>query len=397
MAETFKPETVGHVVDAVKWAAANGSTLEILGHGTKRGYGKPVKADAIIDMSACSGITLFEPEELVMSAKAGTPMADIEAALAAANQMLAFEPGTPKALYGQDGGTIGGVLACNMSGPRRMQAGAARDHMLGFHAVGGTGEVFKSGGRVVKNVTGFDLTKLMAGAMGTLGVLSDVTFKVLPRPEKARTVLLFGAKDVRKALVAAQCSEHEISACAHLPKALGARSSVDHVNKSGADVTCVRVEGPAPSVEVRCQALRDLLAPMGQGVEELHTTNTNALWAEIRDVNYFDADKHIWRVSVAPTEGPALAQALAHDLRAQYMLDWAGGLVWLAFDPADDAHASQVRALVQTGHATLMRASDAVRTNVPVFHPQGDGEAALAERVRQNYDPAGVLNPGRMG
>lgn len=392
MTETFKPETVDHVVEAAKWAAANGAALDIKGLGTKRGLGKPVQTDATLDLSALSGITLYEPEELVMSARAGTPMAEIEAALKAANQMLAFEPWQPTSLYGVEGGTIGGVLACNISGPRRMQVGAARDHMLGFHAVGGRGEVFKSGGRVVKNVTGFDLTKLMAGAMGTLGVLTEVSFKVLPVPEKSRTVLLFGARDVAKALTAAQCSEHEISGCAHLPQAMAARSSVDYVKNAGTDVTCVRLEGPGPSVEVRCAALREVLAPLGAGVEELHSSRSAALWAEIRDVSYFNADQQIWRLSVAPSEGPAIAKALGGDC----ILDWAGGLIGLALDAADDAHAARVRGAFTHGHATLMRAADAVRANVPVFQPQPEALAALSERVRANYDPVKIFNPGRM-
>jgi glycolate oxidase FAD binding subunit len=396
MSDLFLPETVDHIVDAAKWAAAGGAALDIRGHGTKQGLGKPVQADAVLDLSRFSGITLYEPEELVMSARTGTPMVEIEAALQDANQMLAFEPWSPEFLYGQTGGTIGGVLACNCSGPRRMQVGAARDHMLGFHAVGGGGEVFKSGGRVVKNVTGFDLTKLMAGAMGTLGVLTDVSFKVLPRPEKAHTVLLYGAADATAALIQAQCSEHEISACAHLSKAVAARSTVDFVKNAGVSVTAVRIEGPAPSVAVRCAALRELLAPLGAGVEELHTANTETLWAEIRDVRYFGADKQIWRISVAPSEGPAIAAGLADRLGGQYVLDWAGGLIWLAVDPADDAHVGLVRGAFASGHATLMRALASVRTQVPVFQPQADALTVLSARVRENYDPAGIFNPGRM-
>lgn len=392
MAETFKPTSVEHVVEAAKWAAASGAALDIVGHGTKRGLGKPVAADAVLDLSALSGITLYEPEELVMSARAGTPMVDIEAALKDAKQMLAFEPWSPLSLYGNAGGTIGGVLACNVSGPRRMQVGAARDHMLGFHAVGGNGEIFKSGGRVVKNVTGFDLTKLMAGAMGTLGALTDVSFKVLPCPEKSRTVLLFGAPDVTRALITAQCSEHEISACAHLPGSVAARSGVDYVKNAGTAVTAVRIEGPGPSVEVRCAALRELLAPLGEGVEELHSSRSAALWAEIRDVAYFAGNQQLWRISVAPSEGPAIAASLG----GEYLLDWAGGLIWLALDAADDAHVARVRGAMASGHATLMRASDAVRADVSVFQPQAGALATLTARVRENYDPAEIFNPGRM-
>lgn len=392
MAGTFTPQSEEQVADAVRWAAAGGGALEIVGRGTKRGLGRPAAAQAVLDMSGLSGITLYEPEELVMSARAGTPLEEVEAALAQAGQMLAFEPWSPQTLYGQQGGTVGGLFACNVSGPRRMMAGAARDHMLGFRAVNGEGVVFKSGGRVVKNVTGFDLTKLMAGAMGTLGALTEVTFKVLPKPEKSRTVLLSGAPDAARALIAAQCSPHEVSACAHLPAPQAARSAVEYVRTAGADVTCVRVEGHAPSVEVRCRALRDLLGPLGTGVEELHTANTETLWAEIRDAALLPRDKQIWRLSVAPSEGARLARTLGGD----HVLDWAGGLVWLALDPAPDAHAARVRGALESGHATLMRAEESVRGAVAVFQPQPGALAALSQRVRETFDPRGVLNPGRM-
>jgi len=393
MTETFKPDTEEQLAEAVQWAASGGKTLDIAGHGTKRGLGKPPQGDAVLDLSALSGIVLYEPEELVMRAQAGTPLAEIEDALQQAGQMLAFEPWSPHRLYGAEGGTIGGVFVAGLSGPRRVQAGAARDHMLGFRAVSGRGEAFKSGGRVVKNVTGFDLTKLMAGSMGTLGALTEVTFKVLPRPEKTRTVLLFGARDVREALTTAACSEHDVSALAHLPQDVAARSAVDFVQGAGADVTCVRVEGPAPSVEVRCNKLRDLLGPLGQGVEELHSSRSAQLWTEIRDAAYFAPDKQIWRLSVAPTEGPAVAQALG----GEHILDWGGGLVWLALDAADHAHADRVRAALPGGHATLMRADETVRAAVAVFQPQAAALGELTRRVRENFDPAGVFNPGRMG
>lgn len=398
MVDTFKPDTAEQVVEAVAWALSNETPLEIVGQGTKRGLGRPVKAEAVLDLSGLSGITLYEPQELVLSARAGTPMADIEAALDEAGQMLAFEPFRPDALWGTSGGTIGGVVAANVSGPRRFQAGAARDHMLGFKAVGGRGEAFKSGGRVVKNVTGFDLTKLMAGSMGTLGAMTDVTLKVLPRPEKSRTVLVFGPRDPRQVLIAAQCSPHEISGAAYLPANVAARSGVDLVNSAaGHDVAAIRVEGPGPSVEVRCRELRDLLGGMGAGIEELHTARTLKLWEEIRDVALLDRDQVLWRLSVPPTDGPALAANLAESLGGAYMLDWAGGLVWLAAPSVADANAEAVRSALASGHATLVRAEASVRSAVSAFQPWEGALGALTERVRDSYDPSRIFNPGRMG
>lgn len=398
MTDIFAPENEAQVLELIQWAiSGNAKALEIAGQGTKRGLGSPVTADAVVDLSKFAGIDLYEPQELVMTARPGTPIAEVQATLDEAGQMLAFEPWSSQALYGGDGGTVGGVFAAAVAGPRRPLAGSARDHLLGFKGVSGRGEAFKSGGRVVKNVTGFDLSKLMAGSMGTLGIMTEVTFKVLPKAEKARTVLVFDAKDAGHAMRAAQNSPYEVSGVAHLPKPVAARSSVGYVNGAGADVTAIRVEGPAPSVTVRCTALKDLLGVYGQ-VEELHTTNTEALWREIRDVDYFadDGRKQIWRVSVAPSAGPVIAAKLKDELNVEHFFDWAGGLVWLALDPAGDAHAGTVRGALSGGHATLMRADADVRARVDVFQPQTAGVAGLMQRLRAGFDPHGILNPGRM-
>jgi len=392
MSDIFKPENDGHVLDAMRWAVSgNAKILEVMGQGTKRGLGPAQNADNVLDLSGLSGITLYEPEELVMTARAGTPIAEVQAALDEANQMLAFEPWSPASLYGVDGGTVGGVFASAVTGPRRPLVGSARDHMLGFHAVSGRGEIFKSGGRVVKNVTGFDLTKLMAGSMGTLAVMTDVSFKVLPKPEKSRTVLVFGATDPGQAMRDAQNSPYEVSGVAHLPTNVAVRSTVSYVSDAGSSVTAVRVEGPGPSVEVRCTALRELLSKYG-AVEELHTANTVSLWREIRDVSFFTSERQLWRLSVAPSDGPQIAAKL----HGEYYFDWAGGLVWLAMDAQDDANADQVRGALNGGHATLMRASEDVRARVAVFQPQADGVAQLMKRVRAGFDPHNILNPGRM-
>jgi glycolate oxidase FAD binding subunit len=274
MTTTFRPENADQVVEAVAWAAAEEAPLEVVSHGSKRGLGRPVRAANGIDVSGLTGITLYEPEELVLSARAGTPLAEIEAALEAKRQQLAFEPADLGPLFGAAAGrgSIGGMLACNLSGPRRIKAGAARDHFLGVQAVSGRGEAFKSGGRVVKNVTGYDLCKLLAGSYGTLAVLTEVTVKVMPAPEKTRTVLLYGLDDNRAldAMVRALQSAHEVSAVAHLPASLAARSQVSYVAAAAAAVTAIRVEGPGPSVDYRCDALRKGLSDLAES-EELHS------------------------------------------------------------------------------------------------------------------------------
>lgn len=400
----FTPQTRDQVVEAVAWAVAEGAPLEVVGRGSKRELGRPVQAAHSLDLSQLAGITLYEPEELVLSARAGTALAEIEAAIDAKKQMLAFEPTDLGPLLGRTPGdaSIGGVLACNLSGPRRIKAGAARDHFLGIKAASGRGELFKSGGRVVKNVTGYDLCKLLCGSYGTLAVMTDVTLKVLPRPEKTYTVLLLGLDD-RQALAAmtrALGSPHEVSGAAHLPASQAARSEVSYVSGAGAGVTALRLEGPGPSVEYRCAALRRELADLG-ATEELHSRNSIALWRELRDVRPFvgQTDRIVWRLSVAPSDGPGVVAAIAAGGGVgEAIYDWGGGLVWLALPATGDGGAAQVRGAVAAagGHATLMRAPLELRAAAAVFQPQDAATAALTARVKDSFDPQRVLNPGRM-
>lgn len=402
--ETFRPETAAQVLDALKWAVAEATPLDVFAGGSKRAVGRPAQTGHALDLSGLSGIDAYEPAELYMTAKPSTPMAEVERALAENHQMLAFEPMDLGVLLGgKDGcGTLGGAVACNLFGPRRIRYGAARDHVLGFEAVSGRGEVFKSGGTVVKNVTGFDLSKLMAGSHGTLAVLTSVTVKVLPAPEKTRTVLLFGgdAEKARAAMSAALGSAHEVNAAAHLPGAVATASAVDLVKGHGGAVTALRVEGPAASVEHRCKALREMLAGDWREVEELHSTRSVDFWREVRDVAAFHGDdRQVWRVSVAPTDGPAVGRRLKEALGAEVLYDLGGGLLWAAMPPREDAGHAQVRDAVagsQGGHATLIRAASQVRAQVAVFQPQPGPLFEVTRRIKEGFDPNGVLNPGRM-
>lgn len=386
------------LANAVTEAAAAGTPLELVGRGTKRGLGRPVQAARTLDLSGLTGVTLYEPDELVMTARAGTPLAEIERMLAEKTQRLAFEPMDMGPLYGGPEGaaSIGGVFAANLAGPGRLRHGAARDHLLGFHAVNGEGETFKSGGRVVKNVTGYDLSKLICGSYGTLAAMTEVTFKVMPVPEKTRTVLVFGLDDARavEAMSVALGSPHEVVAAAHLPAPIARRSGVAYVANAGTGVTAIRIEGPGPSAEHRCKALRQELSGFGP-TEELHGTNSAGLWREIRDARPFVGDtRPLWRLSVAPTEGPAVVARIARSIGAEWFYDWGGGLVWLAVPAAVDA--ATIRSTAGGGHATLIRAEAGLRAAVPVFHPQPPALAALAKRVKESFDPKGILNPGRM-
>jgi glycolate oxidase FAD binding subunit len=408
MSDSLKPRDAKEVEETIGWALATGKTLELVGHGTKRAIGRAAQWDATLDLSGLCGVTLYEPEELVLSAKAGTPLAEIETLVAGSKQQLAFEPMDYAIVLGSTaagdtaGATIGGVIAANLSGPRRIKVGAARDHFLGVNAVSGRGETFKSGGRVVKNVTGYDLCKLLAGSWGTLAAMTEVTIKVLPRAETEETVLALDLDDEAacKVMAAAMGSFADVSAAAHLPAVAAAR--IAETASAGSAATAFRLEGVAPSVAERKNVLLALLAPFGS-LGTLAEASSRALWRAIRDVAPFAANgpagtRHLWRVSTAPSRGADLGHRLREEADAELLYDWAGGLVWAAVSPAADAHAQLVRASVVDpgGHATLIRAPAAVRAAVDVFTPEPLALAALTKRVRESFDPHRVLNPGRM-
>jgi glycolate oxidase FAD binding subunit len=389
MTGTIRPRDAKELRQAVEWALNEGATLDVRGEGSKLVLGKPLHCDQVLDLSGISGIVDYAPEELVVTLRAGTPMREVEALLAQRNQMLAFEPPDLGPLLGQapGQGTLVGAVMGNLAGSRRLSAGAARDHLLGFSGVNGRGEAFKSGGRVMKNVTGYDLSKVLAGSWGTLAVLDEVSVKVLPAPDQTATLLLLGLDDAAavRAMCAAMGSPHEVSGAAHVP-----------------GKTALRLEGVAPSVEARLKGLRELMADAGAKMEELGTLESRVFWREVRDVVPLKAapDAVVWKISCPPTEGPAiLARIRTRRPSAQAFYDWSGGLIWLALPPSDDADHKIVReALGATGgHATLIRAPEAVRAAVPVFQPQSAALVALAARVKESFDPKGLFNPGRMG
>jgi glycolate dehydrogenase FAD-binding subunit len=402
MADALKPRDAKDVEAAVQWALAEGKALELAGQGSKRTIGRPAQTDLTLDLSALAGVTLYEPEELVLSAKAGTPIAEVEALVASKGQQLAFEPMDYGAILGgaTGRGTIGGVLAANLAGPRRIKAGAARDHFLGFSAVSGRGETFKSGGRVVKNVTGYDLCKLIAGSWGTLAAMTEVTIKVLPRPETEATVLIRGLAPAKavEAMTAAMGSACDVSGAAHLPAEAAAR--IPEIAGAGGAVTALRLEGFAPSVAHRRRSLEALMQPFGE-VSNVDEPVSRAVWQAVRDAAPFaagDDPRPLWRLSTVPDRGAELGAMISREVSTQMLYDWAGGLIWLALDPSDDAGAAHVRRAVAAigGHATLIRAPAAVRAAIDVFAPQDAAVAALTRRVKESFDPKGVLNPGRM-
>ncbi len=386
---------------------ARGESVALAGNGTKRGLGRPDAPPLRLETASFAGIRLYEPEELVMSAGAATPVAEIEAQLAAHGQMLAFEPPEMAILYGDEGrGTIGGAFAANLAGPRRVRAGAARDHILGVRAVSGRGEPFKAGGRVVKNVTGYDVPKLLAGSFGTLAVMCEVTFRALPAPETTSTLLVSTGRDVEllAAMTDALASPHDVSGAAVLSGAVAAQSQVGALAALAAPVAMLRVEGFGPSVAARVAALKDLIGPARE-IAVLDGAESAVLWREVRDLAAFapgaplGREKCVWRISVPGAAAAGALDAISRATAFDAVLDWGGGRLFLAVpEGIGDAFAPAVRAAAEAagGHAVLVRAPEGLRRVVPPFPPQPAALAALTARVKSAFDPHGVLNPGRM-
>jgi glycolate oxidase FAD binding subunit len=359
-----------------------GTSFSIEGRGSKAGLGRYTPCDTLLSLKHFSGVHIYEPEELILEAGAATPLQDIQTLLEKHQQMLAFEPPDHSHVWGfTSRGSIGGVLAASLAGPRRVKAGSARDHVLGVRGVTGRGEIFNAGARVVKNVTGYDMPKLMAGSFGTLAALSRVTFKVLPAPETEETIVIRGL-DEPSAIVAmatALQSACDVSAAAHVP----------------GQGTYLRFEGIAVSVASR----RDMFVRSLQNSCEIaDVVSSRTLWSGIRNLSVLkhDVTRALWRISVPPSDGARVAQRVAAQCEARYFFDWAGGLIWLSVPALHDGGAALVRAAVETGHATLYAAPEALRKSVQVFQPQSPAVATLTGRVKAALDPLAKLNFGRM-
>lgn len=387
MPSTVRPASIEELIDAVVTTQRDGSTLAIMGGGSKAGTGRPAPDATRLDMTRFAGVIDYDPAELVLTVGAGTPLAEVDALVRAEGQMLAFDPFDHGPIFGQPAGraTIGGVVAAGVAGSRRLSAGSARDHLLGFRAVSGRGEALIAGAKVVKNVTGYDLPKLAAGSWGRLVAMTELTLKVLPRPTFAATRAVAGLDAGRAvaAMAAAMGSQAEVAAAAHLPAALN----------GGVALTIVRVEGFEPSVRARGAMLDTLLAAHGP-VEALGEREADALWDKLRTLAPLGQDRPLWRVNVTPSGGPGVVAALAPH-GAQWLLDWAGGLVWLAFD--GDPALVRAAAEAAGGHAMLVRAPVPLRETVPALHPVASGVAALEARVRRAFDPSGLFETGRFG
>jgi glycolate oxidase FAD binding subunit len=398
----LRPAADWELANVVADAAARRLPLELMGAGTKRAVGRPVQAAAEISLRGMVGIMLYEPNELVMSARAGCTVAEVEAQLASRGQMLPFEPLDLGPLMGTDAGqgTIGAAFVTNLSGARRVYSGAARDHLLGLKAVTGHGEIVSAGGRVMKNVTGYDISRGLTGSWGTLAAVTEVTFKVVPRPEATATLALFGLPDeiANEVLCKAMGTPYEITGAVHIQQGPASRLWQSQVRGAGKAATLMRLEATAKSVAYRAEKLRQLFKAYG----ELHVIDTQPsleFWQEMRMLTVMQGSTHpLWRISIAPRLGPTVVASIARYMPVEAVYDWSGGLIWLEVPASADAGATDIRRVIAPhgGHATLVRAAPGVRSVVEVFHPLDPGVERLTRRLKSTFDPAGILNPGRM-
>ncbi|UPY37177.1 FAD-binding protein [Sediminicoccus sp. KRV36] len=393
-AGSIAPATEESLAAEITRAHAAREPLCIEGRGTKRAMLRPVQAARTLSTRNLTGITLYRPTELMIRARAGTPLPEIEAALAENNQQIIAEPPDLTAMFGaSEAGTLGGAVSANLSGPRRIMWGAMRDHVLGIRAVTGEGEVFRSGGRVLKNVTGLDLCKLLTGAHGTLGVLTEVTLKVLPRAEATGTLAIRvpDAAGGVAALSAALGSPYGVSGAALLIEGHGL------LGLEGI-IALARIEDFTESVRYRLGRLRTELAAHGEATL-LDTAASHAVWRSVRDAEPLGAtpEEAIWRISVAPSAAPGVVAALGRAFAAKLMLDWGGGLIWVAGPAREQAHGAVMQAAAAAGGSfTLFRGPASLSAHVPVLPEEAAPLAAIARRVRAALDPLGLLNPGRM-
>ena len=397
-----RPTEERELAHLVAEAARTRLPLEIAGTGSKRRVGRPMDVAGVITTRNLRGITLTEPTELVISARAGTLLSAIESELAKHNQQLAAEPLDLGPLLGEAPGqaTVGGIVATNLSGARRVQRGAVRDHLLGIRCVNGRGEVIKWGGRVMKNVTGYDLCRTLAGSWGTLGILTEVTLRAIPKAEETRTLVLVDQPDAIavEAMCQAIGTPYEVSGTVHLQAALAARLRSPTLAGARGAITALRIEHFSPAVAYRAEKLKSLFMPYGELIELDHAASLQ-FWEELRQLSFLQGTRDpVWRISTAPGMGPRLVESVGRYRECRAAYDWSGGLIWLEVPDQGDAGSDDIRRVVATlgGHATLVRAETQVRRTVDVFPPLEAGVRQLGRGLKAAFDPLGILNPGRM-
>jgi glycolate oxidase FAD binding subunit len=391
------------LVDVVRAERESRRTMEIVGLGTKRGLGRPIECDDVLDLSGLSGIVKYEPDEMVITALAGTPVAEIEAALAEKNQRLAFEPADWGPLYGapSNSATIGGVLAADASGSAAIRYGRCRDHLLGYRAVNGFGEAYKAGGKVVKNVTGFDLPKLMCGAMGTLGPMTEVTLRAFPKPDSTSVVAIVDVSPENGFSILRRVWQSPVEATV---LALFSNEAASHLSEFGVTAipfdptddrfenvcaVIIRLEGTTAALNQK----RDLLAAILSGFRAHEISSSGEILVAMSSATSFvDTAEDVWLLQVPPVAALQVVRRAA----GTWIADWAGARLWIRGPSGGDGVALRKQADTAGGFATLVRASTETRKRVASFTPELRAPAELTKRVKAAFDPLRLFNPGRM-
>ena len=397
---TFKPTTREEISEFVRECYKKSIPIEISGHKSKRNIGRNFQTEKTLDLSKYSGIIEYKPEELYIKAKAGTPIREIISELDKNNQQLAFEPVDFGLLFSgkKNDGSIGGVIACNFAGSRRFKAGSVRDHVLGFQGVNGKGEIIKSGGTVVKNVTGYDLCKILSGSFGTLTVLTEVSVKVLPKPPTNKTLIIDNPhlKKALEYLNLALSSSSDPSGGVFYPEYFRNNFTFNDLTTEGA-ITAIRVEGPNDSVDYRIKKLCKELAINTNEIAVLDTEQSNIFWEKTRSLVVFSELKNnLLRIVVPASETfEVLTKLKIYEIK--HFVDWGGNLIWLQIDKISTKILKEIKNIVveASGYLTVIKIEENLKATIDVFTIDSI-KYKISERIKKSFDPKRILNPGKM-
>ena len=398
--DILKPNNENDLQEIIKYCYKKDLPIEIVGAGTKNQIGKKLQCAKILDMSNISGIVEYKPEELYITVKAGTPVKTVQDELKKNNQHLAFEPINFSELFKKDSneGTIGGTLSCNFSGARRFKVGSARDHILGFKGYNGKGEKIKSGGTVVKNVTGYDLSKLVTGSFGTLLILSEITLKVLPLQTDTKTIIVSGLalEHSLGIMGSAIASSNDPSGVVFYPASLRSNFVFNDLTHPGS-ITAIRVEGTKTSTEQRINNLIENLSLIDKNITVLDSIQSEIFWEDTRSLKVFSKNqKNILRSIVPASETINLINRLK-TFHPTYFIDWGGSLIWLELDYLSNQKIDQIRRRVLDvgGYLTVIRSPENLKSSSEIFTIDPI-KFKISQNLKKSFDPKRIFNPGKM-
>lgn len=396
----FKPNSENEISEFVKFCNQKNIPIEIKGSGSKSNIGRNFQSEKTIDLSGYSGIIKYEPEELYIKVKSGTPINEISRELEKHNQQLAFEPTDFGYIFNgkSNPGTIGGTMACNFSGPRRFKSGSVRDHVLGVKIITGRGDSVKSGGTVVKNVTGYDLSKIITGSYGTLAVISEISIKVLPKPPSIKSLIIHNAQ-LKKSLDylnIALSSSSDISGAVFYPEYFNEKFKLnDLVNKG--PLTALRVEGVSSSIDDRVQKLIDELGLLRDEINFLNDEQSRIFWSNTRDLKVFsNTDKNLIRIVTPPSETLNIINSLKK-ISSRYFIDWGGNLIWMEIEKINASIIKDINIMTDkaNGYFTIIKLDDSLKAGLDVFKIDPI-KFKISEKIKKSFDPKRILNPGKM-